>query len=107
MTEFRPLPRGRHKLTPEVVLASQRERILHAMLGCVAARGYRGTTVPEVIAAARVSRNAFYQFFGDKTDCFLALCDDLTVGLLGELGRANAAATWVEALRAGLRTYLH
>ena len=74
---FAPLPRGRHNLPLSVVRASQRERLLHAMLECVADRGYEATTVPGVVAAAKVSRNAFYALFADKADCFLALCDEL------------------------------
>ena len=48
-----PLPRGRHKLDRDAVRASQRERLLRAMLQCVAADGYAATTVPRVAAAAR------------------------------------------------------
>ena len=106
VSRFEPLPRGRHKLSPKVVLASQRDRILRAMLDCVAARGYSRTTVPEVVAAARVSRNAFYGFFSDKTACFLALCDDLSAGLIEDLFRQDTAPDWVGALRSGLEIYL-
>src|SRR5206468_1687709 len=81
-------------------------RILRAMLHGVADRGYAATTVPEVIAAARVSRNAFYTLFDDKADCFLALCDDLAVTLLEELSSQSAAPDWVTALRSGLVAYL-
>ena len=80
-----PLPRGRHKLSPEVVRTSQRERIVRAMVELVAEHGYAATTVPNVVAAARVSRNAFYEHFTDKTDCFLAVCDEVTRELLDGL----------------------
>lgn len=99
------LPRGRHNLSPEVVLASQRERLLAAMLDSVAERGYERTTVPLVVAAAHVSRNAFYDLFDDKTDCFLALCDELSNEILEDIvvtGRSD----WVEALRVGTERYL-
>ncbi|MGH2727631.1 MAG: TetR/AcrR family transcriptional regulator [Actinomycetota bacterium] len=106
LSEFEPLPRGRHRLSPEEVRASQRERLLRAMLECVSRDGYADTTVPEVVAAARVSRNAFYELFADKTECFLALCDELANELLGELFRQEAAPDWIEALRSGLSVYL-
>ena len=67
-----PLPRGRHKLGADTVRASQRERLIRAMLETVAEQGYEATTVPRVVARARVSRNAFYEFFDDKTSCFIA-----------------------------------
>src|SRR2546428_6728494 len=80
-----PLPRGRHKLAPDDVRASQRERLVRAMLETVAERGYEGTTVPDVVARARVSRNAFYEHFDDKTDCFIAACDEAAPDMLDRL----------------------
>jgi AcrR family transcriptional regulator len=101
-----PLPRGRHKITREDVRASQRERIVRAMLETVAERGYENTTVADVVARARVSRNAFYEFYDDKTDCFIAACDDAAVGLLAQLLALADVPHWVEALRQGMRDYL-
>jgi AcrR family transcriptional regulator len=101
-----PLPRGRHKLAPETVRASQRERLLRAMLECVAESGYEATTVPQVVAKARVSRNAFYEFFTDKTECFIATCDQAAEGLLEELVALAAEPDWIEAARRGADIYL-
>jgi AcrR family transcriptional regulator len=101
-----PLPRGRHKLATEVVRASQRERLIRAMLETVAERGYEATTVPDVVARARVSRNAFYEFFADKTDCFIAACDEEAEDLLGAVMAAASESNWVEMMRRGVRAYL-
>ena len=101
-----PLPRGRHKLSVETVRSSQRERLLRAMLECVARNGYEATTVPQVVAAARVSRNAFYGFFTDKTDCFLAVCDHNAEELLAELVDLATEPEWVDAVLEGMRRYL-
>ena len=95
-----PLPRGRHKLGREAVRASQRERLLRAMLRCVAADGYAATTVTKVAATARVSPNAFYAQFADKADCFLALCDEESAELLAKLVQAGGD------VRAAMRIYL-
>jgi len=100
------LPRGRHKLSPQVVRASQRERLLRAMLDLVAERGYEATTVPDVVARARVSRNAFYALFADKLDCFLSLCDEEAGDMLDELLHPRDTDDWVQALRAGAELYL-
>jgi AcrR family transcriptional regulator len=99
------LPRGRHNLPAEVVRASQRERLLRAMLEGVAERGYEATTVPQVVAEAKVSRNAFYALFADKTDCFLALCDELAGEVLDDISNPTQDA-WLAALRAGTARYL-
>jgi AcrR family transcriptional regulator len=101
-----PLPRGRHKLSPEVVRNSQRERIVRAMVELVAEHGYAATTVPNVVAAARVSRNAFYQHFSDKTDCFLAVCDEVTRELLDGLYSFAGEPTWIDAHEKGMDFYL-
>jgi AcrR family transcriptional regulator len=103
--DVKPLPRGRHKLSRETVRASQRERLLQAMLESVGERGYAATTVPDVVARARVSRNAFYALFADKTDCFLALCDELAGELFDEL-IALRGDDWRAALRHGMEIYL-
>jgi AcrR family transcriptional regulator len=101
-----PLPRGRHKLTNGTVRASQRERLLRAVVECVAQHGFEATTVPMVVATARVSSNAFYDFFGDKTDCFLAGCDDVAGDLLAQLTALTSEPDWVEAMRKGAGLYL-
>lgn len=65
----RRLPRGRHALSPEEVVRDQRERLLAAVPGVVAERGYEATSVADIVKAAAVSRNAFYKNFSDKKDC--------------------------------------
>jgi AcrR family transcriptional regulator len=101
-----PLPRGRHKLAADEVRSSQRARLLRAIVECVAEHGFEGTTVPMVVATARVSSNAFYGFFADKTDCFLAACDDVATELLTELAALTLEPDWIQAMRAGARIYL-
>lgn len=100
------LPRGRHGLSLETVRASQRQRLLQAMLGSVAEQGYEATTVPHVVARARVSRNAFYELFNDKVDCFLVLCDELAEELSKETFDVDGAGDWREAIREGTARYL-
>jgi AcrR family transcriptional regulator len=76
------LPRGRHGLPREEVLASQRGRILMAVAAAVADKGYAQTTVADVIARAGVSRETFYEQFGGKEDAFLAALDGAVDGLV-------------------------
>jgi AcrR family transcriptional regulator len=100
------LPRGRHSLSREEVLASQRERLIEAIFDVVAERGYANTTVGDVVARARVSRNAFYELWADKEACFIAACDGAGEAMLAELYRYGDAPTWYDALRRGLHAYL-
>jgi AcrR family transcriptional regulator len=55
----RTLSRGRHSPPREVVLVSQRERLLEAVVAAVAEKGYASTSVADVLRLARVSRATF------------------------------------------------
>ncbi len=74
-TTAEQLPRGRHGLSRDEVLASQRGRMLDAICQAVAEQGYAGTSVADVIRGAGVSRETFYEHFDDKEECFLAAYD--------------------------------
>jgi AcrR family transcriptional regulator len=104
------LPRGRHKIPKEEVRASQRQRLLRAMGELAAEKGFAQTSVPEVIAKARVSSNTFYALFADKTDCFIALCaelgDELFEALANPHGRSTTPGDALAALDDGLDRYL-
>lgn len=76
------------------------------MLETVAERGYEAATVPEVVGRARVSRNAFYDFFTDKPDCFLAACDEEAADLLGTVLAFAEEPTWLLAMQRGTHAYL-
>jgi AcrR family transcriptional regulator len=76
------------------------------MLELVGERGYAATTVPDVVAAARVSRNGFYALFEDKADCFLALCDEVANEMLDALVALGGADDWRGALERGMDVYL-
>jgi AcrR family transcriptional regulator len=102
-----PLPRGRHKLSRDDVRGSQRARLIQAMLDCVAAQGYPATTVADVVAAARCSRNAFYELFDDKDACYIAASDHAGAEMLHALvSGAEQEESWLDALRSGTRSYL-
>jgi AcrR family transcriptional regulator len=103
---WRP-PRGRHRLPPEVIARSQRERLLDATVRVVAEKGYAATTVADLTREAGISRTTFYAMFDDKEGCFLAAYD----GVVDALVRRVAAAYedqegWPNRARAGLATLL-
>jgi AcrR family transcriptional regulator len=103
------LPSGRHGLTREAVVASQRARLIDAMAQVVAEKGYPATTVADVVERAGVSRRTFYEQFADKEACFLAAYD---AGLSAVLGRiVDAVQTdhgggWRDRARAGVEAFL-
>lgn len=105
---YERLPSGRHGIPREEVERSQRERLLRAMLACVAEKGYAATTVADVIAAAGVSRTTFYEFWRDKEGCFLAGYDALLAVLIARVEEAySGGGPWPARARAGLAAFLH
>lgn len=53
--------------------ADHRRRLLDAMSHSVARKGYADTTIADLAAEARVSRRTFYEHFGTKAECLVAL----------------------------------
>jgi len=99
--EGAPHKRGRHGVDKEQVRASQRSRLVQAMLSCVAELGYPDTTVPLVVARARVSRNAFYEFFEDKEACFVDACAEAGAELFQLMKNFANESDWMEGLIKG------
>jgi AcrR family transcriptional regulator len=102
-----PAGRGRHKLSREQVLRSQRERMLEAMIDTVAEKGYNGTTIVEVARRAGVGRRTFYEHFGDKESGFIATHDWLLERLASYAAPAyERPGAWPERVRRGLAALL-
>ena len=106
--ELGPLPGGHHGLSAEQVAESQRERLLAAVAHLVAERGYRATTITEIVKSASVSTRVFYKHFSSKEDCFLAAFE----AVLGHLEQLIDAAVepipdWPHRVVAALRAALH
>lgn len=103
----RSLPRGAHGLARNVVLMSQRARLLEAIVHLVAGNGYAATRVQDVTSYARVSRTTFYEQFADKEECFLAAYNAGAHAHLEQVGAAIARASDpLERLRAATFAYV-
>jgi AcrR family transcriptional regulator len=83
------LPKGPHDLTREQVEASQRQRILDAILDVVGEYCYAGTTVAHFTTAAGVSRTTFYEQFGNKQEAFLTAYDEFGKRFLADISAAT------------------
>ncbi len=101
------LPGGNHGLTPEQVVESQRERIVAAMRGLVAARGYRQVPVAAVTQHAGVSRKTFYELYSSKEECFVAIYEQEMERLLDPTLQAfEGSEPWADRLRTALGVLL-
>ncbi|MBO0746706.1 MAG: TetR family transcriptional regulator [Acidimicrobiaceae bacterium] len=99
------LPAGRHGLPREFVIQNQRMRVMTGMAQVVAERGYQGTSIARVAAAAAVSRRTFFENFESKPDCFRAVYE-LAVDRIVEAGREAMADANGQRLSAGLEAAL-
>ncbi|WP_430784400.1 TetR/AcrR family transcriptional regulator [Actinoplanes sp. G11-F43] len=99
------LPRGRHVLPREQIVAAQRERMLIAATELLAGEGYRGFGVREICARAAVSRAAFYECFTDKDACVHTAYDRFIAVFLDRLA-ANSGDDWAGCVRDFVGSYL-
>lgn len=103
----RVLPRGRHKLEPGVVAASQRLRLIEAISELVAEHGYAAVTIGDIATRAGTAKRTFYDHFPDKLACFLAALDEITDTLVQAVARFFAVPGTVrERCEYSLRGYL-
>ncbi len=101
------LPRGPHRLSREQVENHQRGRIIAAMIAAAGTKGYGSTTIGDITRRARVSRDTFYEQFGNKEQCLLAAYDATTRELLDQMVAAGTSQpSYVEGIRDGVRAYL-
>lgn len=66
------MPRGRAALPPAVASSEHRQRILAAVARVAREKGYAGMTVADVVSAAGLAREVFYDQFRNKENAFLA-----------------------------------
>lgn len=103
----RILPRGRHKLDPQLVAASQRQRLLEAIVELVAEKGYPEVTIGDIVSRAGTAKRTFYDHFADKLQCFLAALEGITDTLVAASARLFAVSGTVrERCEYSMRGYL-
>jgi AcrR family transcriptional regulator len=88
----------------EQVRAEQRVGLTLAMIEAVAEKGYRETTVADVIKHARLSRKTFYEHFANKQECFLAAYDEIAARAIRRMEQAYREADgWPGRVEAAIR----
>jgi AcrR family transcriptional regulator len=102
------LPGGRQALSRELVVRSQRDRLLDAIAEVCASDAYGGASVAAVVARAGVSRKTFYEHFRNKEACFLAAHDAILNKFLGVVIDAyeQPELAWPKRVEAALEALL-
>jgi AcrR family transcriptional regulator len=82
---------------------TRRDLILAAMIRMVGSKGYKETSVADVIEGAGTSRTTFYKHFEDKHECFLAAYEMLVEQVFSEVrAHCNGQQSWLERVETGL-----
>ena len=84
-----------------------RARLLDGMARCVADKGYAETTIADIVRQASVSPRTFYEHFGDKAECLMALylaaTDEATAALRAAI---NPNSDWEAQVEQAMAAYL-
>lgn len=102
------LPRGAHGLDREVVLASQRGRLLTAFVDEAAEKGVHAVTIADIVKRAGTAKRTFYEHFKDKDECYRQAFEAGSTMIISEIVKA-ADETDDPYLRieVGVRTYIN
>jgi AcrR family transcriptional regulator len=85
----------------------RRLRLGEAALTLFATRGYSVTSVDDIVARAKVSKSAFYEFFETKEDCFREVLAQEGGSLIHDvLATAAQGHNHHERLRLGITTFV-
>jgi AcrR family transcriptional regulator len=103
------VPRGRHAPPLEIRLSQQRRRLFAAAAAVFSRSGYADATAEAISREAGMSKATFYEHFGNKEDCIVALFDTATEVVLAALRAAAESsrdATGQERVRALITAFL-
>ncbi len=102
MRESRRLPSGQDMSRGQVE-EIQRSRLLAAAAATIDELGYERTSVQRITGRARISRRTFYELFGSRDACLVALIDEVAGRIERELAVAGLERlAWRERVRGGL-----
>ncbi|MEL5879272.1 TetR/AcrR family transcriptional regulator [Cereibacter sphaeroides] len=84
-----------------------RRKLVASARAAFAEKGFAGTSMDDLTAAAGLTRGALYHNFGDKTGLFAAVVDQIDAEMASRArGKADAEATVWEALLAEGSAYI-
>lgn len=84
-----------------------RRRLLDGLQASIEERGYRETTVADIVRHARTSKRTFYDHFPTKEQCFIELLTANNEDLVATLRDAiDPAAPWQQQVRQAVTAYV-
>jgi AcrR family transcriptional regulator len=87
--------------------AEFRRRLLAGMAGAIRQRGFRESTVADVVRHARTSRRTFYEHFASKQACFIALLQEANAEMVRQIAAAvDPRAPWETQVRQAIEAWI-
>ncbi|MCW2652526.1 MAG: transcriptional regulator [Mycobacterium sp.] len=84
-----------------------RRRLLDGLADSIAERGYRETTIADIVRHARTSKRTFYQEFGSKEECFIELLWTANQEMMANIRAAvDPEAFWQDQIRQAIGAYV-
>jgi AcrR family transcriptional regulator len=84
-----------------------RDRLLDGLGESINERGYRDSTVADVVRHARTSKRTFYEQFASKEDCFIELLRRNNENLIANIKAAvDPEADWQQQIRQAAEAYV-
>jgi AcrR family transcriptional regulator len=85
-----------------------RDRLLEGLAMSINERGYRTTTVADIVRQARTSKRTFYDHFASKEECFIeVLRADMQAMIASIRAAADPEAPPQDQIRAALDAYIN
>jgi AcrR family transcriptional regulator len=84
-----------------------RERLLDGLAAAITERGYRETTVADIVRHAKTSKRTFYAQFASKDDCLLELLEMDNVRMIaGIRAVVDPEADWYTQIEQAINAYI-
>src|SRR3954464_12438970 len=84
-----------------------RDRVLGGLAASIGERGYRDTTVADIVRHARTSKRTFYEQFASKEECLIELLRRNNEDLIASIRAAvDPEAAWQEQIRQAAVAYV-
>jgi AcrR family transcriptional regulator len=84
-----------------------RDRLLDGLAASIGERGYRDTTVADIVRHARTSKRTFYEQFASKEECLIELLRRNNADLIANIQTAvDREAEWQQQIRQAAEAYV-
>jgi AcrR family transcriptional regulator len=84
-----------------------RDRLLDGLAASIGERGYRDSTVADIVRHARTSKRTFYEQFASKEECLIELLRRNNEDLIANIQTAvDPEAEWQQQIRQAAKAYV-